>query len=87
MPFPFPGDLPSPGTEPKSLTFLALLTSHVAQSVKHLPPMWETWIQFLGQEVPLEKEMATHSSILARKNPMDRGVWLATVHGVAKSQT
>ena len=39
------------------------------------------------QEDPLEKEMATHSSILARKNPMNREIWLATVHGVAKSQT
>ena len=34
-------------------------------SVKHLPAMQETWVQFLDQEVPLEKEMATHSSILA----------------------
>ena len=37
----------------------------IAQLVKHLPAMWETWVQFLGLEVPLEKEMATHSSILA----------------------
>ena len=36
---------------------------------------------------PLETEMATHSSTLARKNPMDGGVWQAAVHGVAKSQT
>ena len=35
----------------------------------------------------LEKEMATHSSILAWRNPTDRGAWWATVHGVAKSQT
>ena len=39
--------------------------SLVAQTVKHLPAMWETQIQFLGREDPLEKEMATHSSILA----------------------
>ena len=39
--------------------------SLVAQTVKNLPTMWETWVQFLGQEDPLEKEMATHSSILA----------------------
>ena len=39
--------------------------SLVAQTVKHLPAMWETRVQFLGQEDPLEKEMATHSSILA----------------------
>ena len=41
----------------------------------------------LGQEDPLEREMATHFSILAWKNPMDRGAWQAIVHGVAKSQT
>ena len=41
----------------------------MAQTVKHLPTMWETWVQSLGREVPLEKEMATHSSILAWKIP------------------
>ena len=41
----------------------------VAQRVKHLPTMWETWVQSLGQEDPLEKEMATHSSTLAWKIP------------------
>ena len=41
----------------------------------------------LGQEDPLEEEMATHSSILAWKNPMGRGVWWAAVHGVAESRT
>ena len=40
-----------------------------------------------GQEDPLEKEMATHSSILAWRIPMGRGAWRATVHGVAKSRT
>ena len=59
----------------------------VAQMVKGLPTMWETQVRYLGQEDPLEKEMATHSSILAWKNPMDRGVWWVTVHGVRKSQT
>ena len=39
--------------------------SLVAQSVKNLPAVWETWVGSLGQEDPLEKEMATHSSILA----------------------
>ena len=48
--------------------------------------MKEMQIQSLGQEDPLEKEMATHSSILAWKNPMDRGAWWATLHGVSKSQ-
>ena len=41
----------------------------VAQRVKHLTAMWETWVRSLGQEDPLEKEMATHSSILAWKMP------------------
>ena len=62
-------------------------TSLVAQRLKHLPAMWETWVQSLGQENPLEKEMATHSSILAWKTPMDRGAWWATVHRVTKSRT
>ena len=47
--------------------------------------MQETWVQSLGQEDPLEKEVATHSSIPAWKNPMDRGAWWATVHGVTES--
>ena len=41
----------------------------VAQTVKILPAMQETWVQSLGQEDPLETEMATHSSILAWKIP------------------
>ena len=41
----------------------------MAQTVKHLPTMWETWVQSLGLEDLLEKEMATHSSILAWKIP------------------
>ena len=44
-----------------------LLASLVAQMVKRLPTMQETQVQFLGWEDPLEKEMATHSSILAWK--------------------
>ena len=43
--------------------------SLVAQTVKHLPTMRETWLQSLGREDLLEKEMATHSSILAWKIP------------------
>ena len=46
-----------------------IATSLVAQMVKHLPTMWETRVQSLGQEDPLEKEMAPHSSILAWKIP------------------
>ena len=43
--------------------------SLVARLVKHLYAMQETWVQFLGPEVPLEKEMASHSSTLAWRNP------------------
>ena len=59
----------------------------MAQLVKNLPAMRETWVQPLGWEDPLEKATATHSSILAWGILMDRGVWWATVHGIAKSQT
>ena len=61
--------------------------SLVAQTVKNLPAMWETWIQSLDWKESLEEGMATHSSILARRILMDRGAWWATVHGVTKSQT
>ena len=43
--------------------------SLIAQLVRNLPPVQETWVLPLGQEDPLEKEMATHSSILAWRNP------------------
>ena len=45
------------------------MTSLVAQTVKPLPTMRETWVQSLGQEDLLEKEMALHSSTLAWKSP------------------
>ena len=45
----------------------------VAQVVRNLPAMQETWVRSLGQEDPLEKEMATYSSILAWRIPMDKG--------------
>ena len=58
-------------------------TSLVAQTVKRLPTMQKTQVQSLGQEDPLEKEMAIHSSTLAWKIS-----WMeATVHGVTKSWT
>ena len=56
----------------------------MAQQVKNPPAMQETQIQSLGCEDPLEKEMATHSSILAWRIPMDREAWQARVHGVAE---
>ena len=54
--------------------------SLVAQLVKNLPTMWETWVQSLGWEDPLEKGKAMHSSILAW-----RISWTIEVHGVAES--
>ena len=59
----------------------------VAQMVKNLPAVQEIWIQSLGWEAPLEKAMATHSSILAWKIPPDKGAWWAATPGVPKSWT
>ena len=65
---------------------LSTLASLVAQRGKRLPVVQETWVQSLGQEDPLEKEMATHSSTLAWKIPWtERPGRLA--HGIAKSRT
>ena len=49
----------------------------MAQRLKHLPAMWETWVRPLGWEDPLEKEMATHSSILAWRIP-----WMEELGGL-----
>ena len=46
-----------------------MMNYNIAQTVKNLPAVQETWVQFLGREDPLEKEMATHSSILAWEIP------------------
>ena len=58
--------------------------SLVVQRVKRLPAMQETWVRFLGQEDPLEKEVATHSSILAWRISWTERVWRATVYRVAR---
>ena len=55
--------------------------------VRNLPAMWETRVRSLDWEDPLEKGIATHSSILAWRILMDTGAWRAIVHGVAKNQT
>ena len=52
--------------------------------VKNLPAMWETWLQPLGWEDSLKEDMATNSSIIAWRIPIDRGAWWATIHGVAE---
>ena len=62
----------------------------VAQRLKCLPTMQETWVRSLGREDPLEKEMAGNGNTLqysCLENPMDGGAWWATVHWVAKNWT
>ena len=69
------------------LKYKITLASLVAQMVKNLPAVRETWVQSLVWEDPLEQGMATHSSILAWRIPIDREAWRAIVHGIAKSWT
>ena len=66
---------------------IEIRASLVAQMVKNLPAMQKTWVPSLGGKDPLEEDMATHSSILVWRIPMDRGAWWAIVKGVAKSWT
>ena len=54
---------------------------------KEFPSIRETWVQSLSSENPLEEGVATHSSILACRIPMDRGAWRTMVQEVEKSQT
>ena len=61
--------------------------SLVAQSVENPPATRETWVRSLGWKDPLMESMATHSSILAWRIPINRGAWQTTVHGVTKSRT
>ena len=61
--------------------------SLVALMVKNPPVIWETWVRSLGWEDPMEEGMATHSSILAWRIPMERGAWRAAIHWVTKSWT
>ena len=56
----------------------------MAQRIKNLPAVQEMWVLSLGQEDPLGEEIATHSTILAGKNPMDRGAWQTIIHRVTK---
>ena len=64
-----------------------LRASLVAQMVKNLPAVREAWVGSLSWEDPMEEGMATHSSILAWRIPMERGARRAKVHEVAKSWT
>ena len=65
--------------------FIVLQASFMAPMVKNLPPIQETQVQSLSQEDPLEKEMVNPLQHSCLENPMDRGVWQATVLRVAKS--
>ena len=82
-----PGSIPGSGSSPGEGIGYPLQESWaflVAQIVKNSPAMWETRVQSLGWEDPLEEGMATHSSILARRIPMDRGAWLPTSMGLQR---
>ena len=59
--------------------------SLVAQLVKNLPTMQETWVQSQDWEDPLEEYMASHFSTLAWRIPAHREAWRAIIHGVSKS--
>ena len=85
-----PGSIPGSGSSPGEGIGYPLQNSWaslMAQMVKNLPAMWETWVGSLGWEDPLEEGMAAHSNILAWRISMDRGAWQDTVHGVAKNRT
>ena len=59
----------------------------VAQKVKNLPTVRETWFRSLRWEDPLKKGNGYPLQYSCLENPVDRGAWWATVHGVAKGQT
>ena len=59
----------------------------MAQTVKNPLAVQETWVPSLGWDDPVEEGMATHSSILAWRIPMDRGAWWAAVRRVTRSRT
>ena len=65
---------------------MGLPNGSVVKNPSVMQELQETEVQSLGQEDPLEKGMATQSSILAWRIPMNRGMQQATIHGVIKSQ-
>ena len=96
LPFPSPGDLPNPGIEPRSSTLQAdalpseppgnRSVNNNKQLVNNLPAMQETWVRSLSQEDPLEKRMATNSSIVAWRSPWtEEAVGLQSMEGHKES--
>ena len=82
-----PGLIPGLGRSTGEGTGYPLQYSWVSLVAQNPPAVWETWVQSLGWEDPLEEDIATYTSILAWRILMDRGAWRATVHGVGKSPT
>ena len=77
----------SMGKNPKKSKHMYIYMGFLSGStVKNQPARQETWLQSLGRGDPLEEDMATHSSVLAMENPVNRGDWQATVHRMAKSR-
>ena len=82
-----PGSIPGSGRSPGEETGYSLQYSRaplVAQMVKNLPAMRETWVGSLGWGDPLEEGMANPLQYSGLENPMDREAWGATVHGVQR---
>ena len=82
-----PSSIPGSGRSPGEGIGYPLWNSWAFLVVQMVKNMRETWVWSLSWEDPLEEGMATHSSILGWRIPMDRGAWWATIHGVAKNQT
>ena len=85
-----PSLIPGLGSSPGGGTGDSLQYSWASlldQMVKNPPAMQETWVRSLGWEDLLEESMATHSSFLAWRIPVDRGAWQAIFRGVTKSWT
>ena len=84
-----PSSIPGSGRSPEEGIGYPLQYSWVslgAQLIQNPSAiLWKTWARSLGWEDPLEEDMASYSSILAWRIPIDRGAWWAIVHGEAKS--
>ena len=70
-----------------NFTFSSIRASLVAQMVKHLPAIQETWVQSLGQEDSPGEGNGNPLQYSCLENPMDGGAWKAAVHGVAEGRT